>query len=138
MAASWWPDPPVFEIYRREGIGAVVNCSEFDNRRDVPEQFAYYHIHVEDYGIPTGGQIDEFLEISRNHLEADQPVVVHCVAGCGRTGQFLVAWGASSGQIPDNMDPVDWIRSRRRCSLETAEQMQRARQLAAKYSTGPS
>ena len=133
MAASWWPDPPVFDIYRREGIGAVVNCSEFDNRRDLPEDFAGYFIHVEDYGMPTEGQVEEFLAIAEKHLGKSEPVVVHCVAGCGRTGQLSVAWGARTGHIRNGEDPVSWIRNRRRCCLETQQQMDHARFLADRY-----
>ncbi len=134
MAASWWPDPPLFETYRREGIKVVVNCTEFDNRRDIPDDFTYYHIQVEDYGVPTEAQINQFLELTNMHQLHNEPIVVHCVAGCGRTGQFIVAWAAHNGVIPETLDPVAWIRSHRPCSLETEEQMEFARQLASRLS----
>ena len=133
MAASWWPDPPVFEMYKREGIKVIVNCTEFDNRQDVPEYFTYYHIHVEDYGVPTDSQINQFLDITNRHHVNNEAIVVHCVAGCGRTGQFIVAWGAHSKIIPQETDPVEWIRGYRRCSLETEEQMKFARLLASRF-----
>jgi protein-tyrosine phosphatase len=110
----------------------IVNCTEFDNRQDIPEEFTYYHIHVEDYGVPSDAQINQFLKITDKHQNDCEPIVVHCVAGCGRTGQFIVAWGAHNGSIPNNTDPVKWIRQHRSCSLETNEQMKFARQLATK------
>ena len=58
---------------------------------------------------------------------------MHCVAGCGRTGQFIVAWAAHNSYLPDGIDPVKWIRKLRPCSLETKEQMEVARNLAKKY-----
>ncbi len=133
MAASWWPDPPVFKIYKKEGIKVVINASEFDNRRDIPEDFTYYHIDIPDYGLPTDSQIKRFLEITENHGSKKEPIVVHCVAGCGRTGQLIVIWGAYNGVIPKNMDPVKWIRNHRKCCLETKEQMDLARKMASKY-----
>ncbi len=133
MAASWWPDPPVFEIYKKEGIIVVINCSEFDNRRDVPKEFIYYNINVPDYGIPTDSQMERFLEITDKHDSKGDPIVVHCVAGCGRTGQLIVAWAAHNGYIPKRMDPVKWIRNLRRCCLETNEQMNFARKMAKKH-----
>lgn len=133
MAASWWPDPPVFERYKKEGISVIINCSEFDNRRDIPNLFNYYHINVPDYGLPTENQIETFLAICDKHGLNNESIVVHCVAGCGRTGQFLVAWGAKNGYIPKSMDPVKWIRKYRPCSLETIEQMNFARKMAKKY-----
>ena len=133
MAASWWPDPPVFERYKKEGISVIINCSEFDNRKDIPNIFNYYHINVPDYGLPKESQIETFLAICDKHGLNNESIVVHCVAGCGRTGQFLVAWGAKNGYIPKSMDPVKWIRKYRPCSLETKEQMNFARKMAKKY-----
>jgi protein-tyrosine phosphatase len=127
LAASWWPDPSVFEIYQQNAIRVVVNCCEFDNRQDVPSQFAYHHIHVPDYGVPTDAQIERFMALMDEHHAKREPVVVHCVAGCGRTGQFIVAWCAKAGFIPADRDPVQWIRARRKCCLETQEQIQCAK-----------
>jgi len=133
IAASWWPDPDVFEIYEEEGVRAVVNCCEFDNRQDVPAQFSYYHVNVADYGVPTDDQIQTFLDLMDRHHEAGEPVAVHCVAGCGRTGQFIIAWCAKAGFLAKKTDPVQWIRERRKCCLETEEQIRCARRLTQKY-----
>jgi atypical dual specificity phosphatase len=130
IAASWWPDPSVLETYRREGIKAIVNCSEFDNRADVAAEFAYYHFRVDDFGTPTEDQVRRFIDVTLEHRSNNEPVVVHCVAGCGRTAQFIVAWGACHGYITRTTDPVQWIREKRSCSLETREQMSHARKLA--------
>ncbi|MHA1148584.1 MAG: protein-tyrosine phosphatase family protein [Promethearchaeota archaeon] len=133
IAASWWPDTSVFQRYKKEGIKVIINASEFDNRKDIPKNFAYYHINIPDYGIPTDKQIKMFLEISSNHLSKNEPLVVHCVAGCGRTGQLIVIWAAYNGYIPKELDPVKWIRKYRKCCLETQEQMEVARKMARKY-----
>ena len=133
IAASWWPDPYVFDIYDEQNVKAVVNCCEFDNRKDVPPQFDYYHIHVPDFGVPTEAQIDRFIQIMDKHHKAKQSVVIHCVAGCGRTGQFIVAWCSKAGLIPKGKNPVEWIRSKRRCCLETGAQEQCAKRLYKKY-----
>ena len=104
MAASWWPDSSVFDRYKKEGINVIINASEFDNRKDVPKEINYYHINIPDFGIPTEIQIDKFLEITEKHGAKNNPIVVHCVAGCGRTGQMIVVWAAFNGYIPNNMD----------------------------------
>jgi len=133
LAASWWPDPTILEIYKKEGISVIINCSEFNNRKDVQNTFKYYHINVADYGLPTNKQIESFLKVCEKHGLNGEAIVVHCVAGCGRTGQFIVAWGAKNGYILKNMDPVNWIRKFRPCSLETKEQMNFARKMTKKY-----
>lgn len=133
IAASWWPDPEVFELFKEKGIKSVVNVCEFDNRQDVPKQFAYHFIHVPDYGVPTDEQIERFIKLMDRHHAAKEPAVIHCVAGCGRTGQFIIAWCAKAGFIPKGSDPVEWIRARRKCCLETGAQIQCAKRLAKKY-----
>ena len=133
MAISWWPDPYVIEIYRKEGIKAIINCSEFDNRKDIPKELKYYHINIPDYGTPTEGQLAKFFEVSSEFSSNNNSIVIHCVAGCGRSGIMTVAWAVYNGYIPNGIDPVKWIRRFRSCSLETKEQMDLARKIAKKY-----
>ncbi|MHA1689353.1 MAG: phosphatase domain-containing putative toxin [Promethearchaeota archaeon] len=132
MAASWWPDNMVLKIYERENIKVIINCSEFDNKRNIPSNYSYYHIKIPDYGIPTEEQIKRFLKITDYHGKRKEAIVTHCVAGCGRTGQMIVAWAAKNNYIQKNMDPVKWIQKKRPCSLETREQMESARHIVKK------
>ncbi|MFW9783188.1 MAG: dual specificity protein phosphatase family protein [Candidatus Heimdallarchaeota archaeon] len=133
MAVSWWPDSSVIERYKEEKIKVIINCSEFDNRNDLPKGFEYFHINIPDYGTPSESQLERFLEITSKHGANGDPMVVHCVAGCGRTGIMIVAWAAYNGYIPKGMDPVKWIRKLRSCCLETKQQMDLARKIARKY-----
>lgn len=133
IAASWWPDPYVFDIYKKEGIKVVVNCCEFDNREDVPSEFAYHHFDVPDYGVPSEAQIKKNLKIMNLSVEKGDSVVVHCVAGCGRTGQFILAWCAKAGHFSEGVDPIQWLRSKRSCCLETREQMNFSLEMVQRY-----
>lgn len=133
VAASWWPDSKLFERFKKEGISVIINCSEFDNRIDIPKNFIYHHFNVPDFGVPSMEQIEKFLTTTESYLRDCMPIVIHCVAGCGRTAQFIIAWAAYYNYIPENVDPIDWIRSRRSCSLETREQMKFARMIAEKF-----
>jgi protein-tyrosine phosphatase len=133
IAASWWPDSSLIERYKQEGIRVVINCSEFNNRKELLKDFEYYHINIPDYGVPSDSQIKKFLDITNRYNDNRKPIVVHCVAGCGRTGIMIVIWASYNGYIPTSMDPVKWIRKLRPCSLETKEQMELARKLAITY-----
>lgn len=133
IAASWWPDASLIETYRREGIKVIINCTEFDNRKDISKDFKYFHLNIPDYGTPTNSQLERFFKITSEYTVKKEPIVVHCVAGCGRTGIMIVAWAAYNGYIPDGIDPVKWIRKLRPCCLETKEQMELARKIASKY-----
>ncbi|MFX1373304.1 MAG: protein-tyrosine phosphatase family protein [Promethearchaeota archaeon] len=133
MAASWWPDKQVIEKYKKEGIKVVVNCSEFDNKKEISPYFEYFHINIPDFGTPKETQVKKFLDITSRFGANDDPIVVHCVAGCGRTGIMIVIWATYNGYIPNGLDPVKWIRNLRPCSLETKEQMDLARKMVRKY-----
>ncbi|KKL61426.1 hypothetical protein LCGC14_2195420 [marine sediment metagenome] len=133
IAVSWWADPSVIQRYKKEGIKVIINCSEFDNRSEIPEDFKYFHINIPDYGTPTDSQLQRFFKITSKFTTNNKPIVVHCVAGCGRSGIMIVAWAAYNGYIPDGIDPVKWIRKLRPCCLETKEQMELSRKIANKY-----
>ncbi|MFX0037473.1 MAG: protein-tyrosine phosphatase family protein [Candidatus Hermodarchaeota archaeon] len=133
IAASWWPDASLIETYRKEGIKVIINCSEFDNQSEIPRDFKYFHINIPDFGTPTDSQIEYFLEITNKIEITKNPIAVHCVAGCGRTGIMVVVWAAFNGYIPNGLDPVKWLRKLRPCCLETKEQMELARTIAKKY-----
>lgn len=135
IAISWWPDPYVVDIFRKEGIKVIVNCSEFDNREDIPKDFNYYHINIPDYGIPTKDQLKKFFEITNESGNNKHPIVVHCVGGCGRSGIMVMAWAAYNGIIPKGIDPLKWISKLRPCCSEknTKEQIKFARKIARKY-----
>lgn len=133
MAASWWPDNDVLDYYKSAGIKVIINASEFDYKAEISDQYSYYYINIPDYGVPTDNQIIKFLKITDAHNESKDPIVVHCVAGCGRTGQLIVVWAAHNGYITKNDDPVQWIRNLRRCCLETPEQMNFARKISRRY-----
>jgi len=133
MAVSWWPDREVFQIYKKEGIKIIINCSEFNYRNDIPENFHYYHINIPDFGLPTKSQILRYIDITDKHGEKGEAMVTHCVAGCGRTGQMIIAWAAKNDQIPKGMDPIKWLRKLRPCSLETKKQEDFARKIYNYY-----
>ena len=133
IAASWWPDAFLFEKYKKEGIKVIINCSEFDYRNELSKDFKYFHINIPDFGTPTDSQLEKFFEITSKCGANRDPIVVHCVAGCGRTGIMIVAWAAFNGYIPNGLDPVKWIRKLRPCSLETKEQMEFAQKMAKRY-----
>ena len=122
VAASCFPTPLLIEHWKNSGIKAVVNCSGMQYGIPLGPEFQYLYLPIEDFAIPTETQIQTFLEHTEKWKQARLPFVVHCMAGCGRTGTLLVAFAAYHHMIPVGDDPVAWIKQRRRCCLETGQQ----------------
>lgn len=50
------------------------------------------HVRVEDYGAPSLEELDNTIDYIKRHIEKENPVMVHCAAGKGRTGTVLAAY----------------------------------------------
>jgi atypical dual specificity phosphatase len=115
----------------RLGIKTVVNLTENAHPNAGPlEELGVrsLHVPVADFSAPTNEQLDDvahFVEKKEN-----QPVLVHCRAGIGRTGTVLaasVAYLVQTGQLSADVaqeatDPIAFVRRKRPGSLEVPEQ----------------
>ena len=104
--ARYWPEVDKTEDYGNISVRSVSEINNKDyilrhfavSRRDVTEpQRQIYHFHFlgwPDHGTPEDpGSVLSFLHdvnLKQEQLEAPGPIVVHCSAGIGRTGTFIV------------------------------------------------
>ncbi|XP_045163455.1 tyrosine-protein phosphatase non-receptor type 11-like isoform X2 [Mercenaria mercenaria] len=114
-AVRYWPDPAdggekVYEVYKGKITVKFVKetkdkdyttrelevVKEHDDGRVEPARKVYqYHFMTwPDYGVPSeAGSVLDFLNVVNTKQESISgagPVVVHCSAGIGRTGTFIV------------------------------------------------
>lgn len=59
---------------------------------NVANDIDYFHLKVEDYGVPTLEELDNVVRHIQLQIENGKPVMVHCAAGKGRTGTVLGAY----------------------------------------------
>lgn len=85
-----------------QGIRAVLSLTEEPLDPAPMEQLALSSLHlpVDDFTPPTPDQLLEALAFIDEHRAADRAVVVHCLAGQGRTGTVLAAYLVRSGRSP--------------------------------------
>ncbi|MGC9329820.1 MAG: fused DSP-PTPase phosphatase/NAD kinase-like protein, partial [Candidatus Hinthialibacter sp.] len=62
------------------GIGAVVTLTEYPLAEKAMQEAGihYLHLPVPDMTAPTQSQIAQFIEFSREKIQARRPVAVHC------------------------------------------------------------
>jgi len=115
---------------RRLGVGAVVNLTLRGFYMEDPEKYglASLHLPIADFEAPEPQQVDRFLEFCDEQMAAGRPVVVHCVAGRGRTGTMLACYMVRKGMDPD--EAVSWVRRIREGAVENSEQMDAVRAYA--------
>ncbi|WP_324662591.1 protein-tyrosine phosphatase family protein [Haloarcula sediminis] len=91
------------EFMRAEGIERVcclLTGCQLDDRGAILDHYAdafgesdVLHAPVRDHHlVPEPILVEEILPFLAESREREQPVVVHCLAGLGRTGQALAAW----------------------------------------------
>ncbi len=105
---------------RSEGIRAILSLSETPLEEDLVRErgFSYFHIPINDFTAPTIEQVEQCVEFVERMLTVEKkPVVIHCGAGCGRTGTMLACYFTKKGKTAEQA--ITEVRSMRPCSIET-------------------
>jgi len=120
LAGMAAPDPEDAERLVRAGITAVVSLTRRPPFREPPEGIEVLHLPVTDMTPPTQAQLRRAVEFLDGAIRSGGRAVVHCVAGCGRTGTVLAAYLVARGLEPE--EAIHRVRAARPGSVETAEQ----------------
>ncbi len=99
----------LLDIYRREGIEVL-------------------YLPIEDFGVPEISKVREAIPLVLSHSRNGGAVVVHCHAGLGRTGMFLVSL-AKLGMGYSSEEAIRWVREYIPGAIEVPEQVQLVREI---------
>jgi len=115
----------------RRGVRAIVSLTEqpLDSALLKEYHFQYLHLPVRDFHAPELSQVRRFMVFLRRAESRGRPVVVHCGAGCGRTGTLLACALVQRGCTADQA--IARVRELRPSSVETGQQEQAVRDYEA-------
>jgi len=118
----------------QQGVRAIVGFVEPGVTMDyaaVPGiEFECLVLEVEDHTAPSRAIIDQGLVFIDTCVGRDLPVMVHCLAGIGRTGTLLACYLAREQRL-DGGTAIRRLRALRPNSVETPDQEAMVRSFAA-------
>jgi atypical dual specificity phosphatase len=122
------PFPATEDAYillRQIGIKVILNLTEYLDDSPLLSAFNVHHIHIasfKEWGHkpPTLQQMQQAVSLVQISLKSNQPILVHCVHGLGRTGTIIAGYLTTCGFTAQGA--IDHIRKLRPGSVETEEQ----------------
>jgi atypical dual specificity phosphatase len=113
-----------FKWIINQGIKSIVSVREVPlpaRWLDKENDLDYMHLEVEDYGTPSIEDLSQIVSHIAEQIMTKRPVVVHCAAGRGRTGEVLAAYLMMSEQLTAK-DAIAVLRKIRPGSVQSLSQ----------------
>jgi atypical dual specificity phosphatase len=126
LAAMAFPSTEdAYTLLQQIGIKVILNLTEYLDDTPHLSAFSVYHIQIasfKEWGHqpPTLEQMQQAVSIIETSLKSNQPILVHCVHGLGRTGTIIAGYLTTCGFTAQ--EAIDYIRKLRPGSIETEEQ----------------
>ncbi len=106
---------------KQEGVKSIVTIREEPLEEEWLEDVNYLHIHSNDMGVPEFDDLINSVDFLHQRITNDEPVMVHCLAGLGRTGTILACYLIKYEQMSAD-DAIQKIRNERHGSIQSFSQ----------------
>ena len=106
---------------KQEGVKSIVTIREEPLEEEWLEDVNYLHIHSNDMGVPEFDDLINSVDFLHQRITNDEPVMVHCLAGLGRTGTILACYLIKYEQMSAD-DAIQKVRNERYGSIQSFSQ----------------
>ena len=101
-----------------EGVKTIVTIREEPLEDDWTTDMNYLHVLSDDMGIPTFDDLKNSVDFIHDRIENNEPVLVHCLAGLGRTGTILACYLIKYEKMSAE-DAIQHVREKRHGSIQS-------------------
>ena len=106
---------------KQEGVKSIVTIREEPLEDEWIKDVNYLHVHSNDMGIPEFSDLVNSVDFIHQRITNDEPVMVHCLAGLGRTGTILACYLIKYKAMTAN-DAIEKVRQERHGSIQSFSQ----------------
>ena len=103
------------------GVKSIVTVREESLDDDWIKNINYLHIHSNDMGVPEFEDLAKAVDFIHQRITNNEPVMVHCLAGLGRTGTILACYLIKYQKLSAD-DSIQKVRESRPGSIQSFPQ----------------
>ena len=104
-----------------QGVKSIVTIREEPLDGDCVKNVKYLHIMSNDMGVPEFDDLAHAIDFIHSRITNNEPVMVHCLAGLGRTGTLLACYLIKHQKMSAD-DAMQKVREERPGSIQSFPQ----------------
>ena len=105
----------------KKGVKSIVTMTEEPLPESWIKNIKYLHVPTEDLSVPDMEKIDNTIDFIHERIKNNEPTMVHCAAGIGRTGTILACYLIKFHKLSAK-DAIDKVRKERPGSIQSESQ----------------
>ena len=104
-----------------QGVKSIVTIREDPLDNDWVKDVNYLHVSSNDMGVPEFADLTFAVDFIHRRITNNEPVMVHCLAGLGRTGTILACYLIKYQKMSAN-EATEKVRKERPGSIQSYPQ----------------
>jgi atypical dual specificity phosphatase len=104
-----------------QGVKSIVTVREEPLDDDWVKNVNYLHVHSNDMSVPEFDDLVSTVDFIHRRITNNEPVMVHCLAGMGRTGTLLACYLVKYQKMSAD-DAIQKVREERPGSIQSFPQ----------------